>query len=221
MAFKVTKLPGAARLCSFRHDDKMIHPTLEGVVLATRPADAVFRDPWMKVEEVASSELEAFAKLEAKNSKEAKAAEKKAKAAEGVRASKDANLAKQGIAAKSASDRAKALTQLKAERAALNTQLAANPGRAASVKMMLEDLDAREELLSENVSEEEELRTNGPTLAEYVKAGYQPSNYPPQGYAAKPFEPAEMESLQAEWDKAKAEAAKPEAKNAKASKGKS
>lgn len=32
------------------------------------------------------------------------------------------------------------------------------------------------------------LRTDGPTLAEFVAAGYLPENYPPQGYAA--VEPA-------------------------------
>lgn len=32
------------------------------------------------------------------------------------------------------------------------------------------------------------LRTDGPTLAEYVDAGYDPANYPPKGYASK--EPA-------------------------------
>lgn len=30
------------------------------------------------------------------------------------------------------------------------------------------------------------LRTDGPTLDEYVKAGYDPANYPPAGYAAVP-----------------------------------
>jgi hypothetical protein len=32
----------------------------------------------------------------------------------------------------------------------------------------------------------EGLRLDGPTLEEYVKAGYKAENYPPKGYAAKP-----------------------------------
>ena len=34
------------------------------------------------------------------------------------------------------------------------------------------------------------LRTDGPTLAEYVAAGYSAANYPPSGYAAKAAAPA-------------------------------
>lgn len=30
-----------------------------------------------------------------------------------------------------------------------------------------------------------ELKTDGPTLAEYVAAGYKAENYPPQGYAVR------------------------------------
>lgn len=33
-----------------------------------------------------------------------------------------------------------------------------------------------------------ELRTDGPTVEEYVKAGYKASDYPPKGYASKSFE---------------------------------
>ncbi len=34
-------------------------------------------------------------------------------------------------------------------------------------------------------AEPETLRTDGPTLAEYVAAGYKAENYPPRGYASK------------------------------------
>lgn len=34
-------------------------------------------------------------------------------------------------------------------------------------------------------ADENGLRTDGPTVAEYVEAGYQASNYPPVGYAAR------------------------------------
>lgn len=33
-----------------------------------------------------------------------------------------------------------------------------------------------------------ELRQDGPTIAEYVAAGFDPSNYPPKGYASKSTE---------------------------------
>lgn len=55
------------------------------------------------------------------------------------------------------------------------------------------------------------LRTDGPTLEEYVKAGYSADNYPPQGYAAKQspqaFTPkrARKSTVQAKVDEAKAE----------------
>lgn len=32
---------------------------------------------------------------------------------------------------------------------------------------------------------DDELRTDGPTVSEYVAAGYQAQNYPPQGYASR------------------------------------
>lgn len=38
---------------------------------------------------------------------------------------------------------------------------------------------------------EQPLRTDGPTLEEYVAAGYSPESYPPQGYAARPSQPTE------------------------------
>ena len=47
-----------------------------------------------------------------------------------------------------------------------------------------------------------DLKDDGPTLAEYVAAGYKPSNYPPDGYKSKPFEEEEMLRLQIEWDEA-------------------
>ena len=34
-------------------------------------------------------------------------------------------------------------------------------------------------------ADENGLRTDGPTVAEYVEAGYQASNYPPSGYASR------------------------------------
>jgi hypothetical protein len=34
-------------------------------------------------------------------------------------------------------------------------------------------------------ADENGLRTDGPTVAEYVEAGYQASNYPPVGYASR------------------------------------
>jgi hypothetical protein len=34
-------------------------------------------------------------------------------------------------------------------------------------------------------ADENGLRTDGPTVAEYVEAGYQASNYPPNGYASR------------------------------------
>lgn len=35
-----------------------------------------------------------------------------------------------------------------------------------------------------------ELRTDGPTLAEYIAAGYDPETYPPEGYASRDAPPA-------------------------------
>ncbi|AEA70183.1 Conserved hypothetical protein [Pseudomonas brassicacearum subsp. brassicacearum NFM421] len=42
------------------------------------------------------------------------------------------------------------------------------------------------------------LRTDGPTVAEYVAAGYKASNYPPEGYASRSTEDEIAEALQAE-----------------------
>lgn len=36
------------------------------------------------------------------------------------------------------------------------------------------------------------LRTDGPTLKEYIAAGYKAENYPPEGYAVKEEPPAEV-----------------------------
>lgn len=80
MAFKITKLPGAARTYFFAHEGKRVTPTYAGddpPVLATRPVESVFIDPWLKVEEVSGAELEAWNVREAGR---AKAAEKAAKA---------------------------------------------------------------------------------------------------------------------------------------------
>lgn len=52
---------------------------------------------------------------------------------------------------------------------------------------------------------EPELKTDGPTVAEYVAAGYRAANYPPEGYASKSTE-AEIKAAiekQAADDKAK------------------
>lgn len=38
---------------------------------------------------------------------------------------------------------------------------------------------------------ERALRSDGPTILEYVQAGYDPKHYPPNGWEAKPFTPAE------------------------------
>jgi len=42
------------------------------------------------------------------------------------------------------------------------------------------------------------LRTDGPTVAEYVAAGYKASNYPPDGYSSRSTEDEIAEALQAE-----------------------
>lgn len=44
------------------------------------------------------------------------------------------------------------------------------------------------------------LRTDGPTLEEWVAKGYRPDAYPPKGWAAKPFEKSDMDRMQAEWE---------------------
>jgi hypothetical protein len=48
----------------------------------------------------------------------------------------------------------------------------------------------------------DELRLDGPTLEQYVAAGYKPENYPPQGYAEKasPGLEAWRASVRAEGD---------------------
>lgn len=43
------------------------------------------------------------------------------------------------------------------------------------------------------VEEKAPLRTDGPTLAEFVDAGYPAESYPPPGYAAKEEEPVRHE----------------------------
>lgn len=53
------------------------------------------------------------------------------------------------------------------------------------------------------------LRTDGPTFAEYVAAGYAPESYPPQGYASKHTKQELARLLQAELTKCAAAAAKP------------
>src|SRR3990167_3533388 len=40
------------------------------------------------------------------------------------------------------------------------------------------------------------LKSDGPTLEEYVKAGYEPKTYPPHGYAPKAFKQKRMDDLQ-------------------------
>lgn len=52
-------------------------------------------------------------------------------------------------------------------------------------------------------------RTDGPTLEEFVAAGYKPENYPPDGYAEKPS--AGLEAFRKEQTEAKK---KPEGKKA-------
>ena len=58
--------------------------------------------------------------------------------------------------------------------------------------------------------ESEQLREDGPTVEEYVAAGYQAANYPPQGYASRSTE-AEITAAIAAQAKA---GAKPEDKQA-------
>lgn len=41
------------------------------------------------------------------------------------------------------------------------------------------------------------LSQDGPTLAEYFLAGYDPASYPPKGYAAKPYTDEEMDTAKA------------------------
>lgn len=41
------------------------------------------------------------------------------------------------------------------------------------------------EILSDDETDEDELKTDGPTVAEYVAAGYPARNYPPAGYASR------------------------------------
>ena len=41
------------------------------------------------------------------------------------------------------------------------------------------------EILSDDDADDDELKTDGPTVAEYVAAGYPAKNYPPAGYASR------------------------------------
>ena len=41
------------------------------------------------------------------------------------------------------------------------------------------------EILSDDDADDDELKTDGPTVAEYVEAGYPAKNYPPVGYASR------------------------------------
>lgn len=76
MAFRITKLPGAPRTYFFAHEGKRVTPTYaadDPPVLANRPPEHAFNDPWLKVKEVPAHEAElwdaraaARAKAEAK-----------------------------------------------------------------------------------------------------------------------------------------------------------
>lgn len=50
-------------------------------------------------------------------------------------------------------------------------------------------------------AEAEELKQDGPTIEEFVKAGYNPENYPPAGYASR-SKPEEIEAAIAAAKKA-------------------
>ena len=52
------------------------------------------------------------------------------------------------------------------------------------------------------------LKSDGPTLEEYVKAGHEPKTYPPHGYAPKAFKQKRMDDLQITFEKHKAADAK-------------
>lgn len=55
--------------------------------------------------------------------------------------------------------------------------------------------------------DDEQLKDNGPTVEEYVKAGYSAKNYPPQGFASKSTDEEIAAAIKAEEDKAAADAA--------------
>jgi membrane protein involved in colicin uptake len=55
--------------------------------------------------------------------------------------------------------------------------------KAAAEAQAKADAEAKAKADAEAKANAPQLRTDGPTLAEYVKAGYKPETYPPQGYA--------------------------------------
>lgn len=81
------------------------------------------------------------------------------------------------------------LAQTEAENAALQAQI-------DEAKVKLDGRKAKKQA----ADGADALRTDGPTVAEYVAAGYQAVNYPPQGYASRstPEEIAAAVKAQAE-----------------------
>lgn len=66
----------------------------------------------------------------------------------------------------------------------------------------------------------DELRTDGPTVAEYVAAGYRADNYPPQGYASRSTDEEIQAAIDAQEAEANAAAAQAAADAAAADSGK-
>lgn len=67
--------------------------------------------------------------------------------------------------------------------------------------------DFNREKASKGDDSEEQLKDNGPTVEEYVKAGYSAKNYPPQGFASKSTDEEVAAAIKAEEDKAAADEA--------------
>lgn len=59
------------------------------------------------------------------------------------------------------------------------------PGAAARVFENLHELDIPESFFKATGRQVAAIRNDGPTIAEYVAAGYPASTYPPRGYASK------------------------------------
>jgi hypothetical protein len=55
-----------------------------------------------------------------------------------------------------------------------------------AAKKPVEPIKAPDPVQEEPPRNEEGLRLDGPTVAEWVAAGYQEEHYPPKGYAPKP-----------------------------------
>lgn len=147
IAFKVTKLPGAAQTYFFFHEGKKVVPTWEGVVVATRPPDHVFRDPWLKVEEVGVSALKEFEALEKKRAEDAKAAEEEKAAADEAARKLRSDLLAKGISARRAADLDKALAEVRGMRERAKKQLAEHPDRKAALLKRIQECDEREAAL--------------------------------------------------------------------------